>query len=372
MKNLDSGLFYKCVRCGTCKVLNTIYLPACPAGDLFGFENYYPSGKVWIGRGIIEGKIDIKNDAIRRTIFSCTTCGNCTIQCPLSHGKHLLEMYEYLRSQVIKNSSPLKPHNEVIKNIKNYNNPYGEPKRKKGEWLKEISVPNKGDVLYFAGCTSPLTSFLKKIPVFSAEILKTTLGNFKALGEEEICCGSIVLRIGDLESFSEIARKNVEIFKKLGIRKIVTTCAGCYKTLKFDYPRFVHFPFGVLHTIEVLNKHIKKFKRKNVLVTYHDPCHLGRQGGLIEEPRIILNSVASFVEMPRHGINSFCCGAGGGVRIAFPDFALKTAKKRIKEAEGTGAEFLITSCPFCSQNLSPVSSDTSIKVMELVEFLFSD
>lgn len=372
MKNFDSEMFYRCVRCGTCKLVEKVYLPACPAGDAFYFENYYASGKVWIGRGILKGKIDIKDEFVRKTLFSCTTCGNCTVQCPLSHGKHLLEMYEHLRSQAVETSTPFKPHEEAIKNIRNYHNPYGEPRRKKGEWLKEISISNEGDVLYFAGCTSPLTSFLKKIPVYTCEILKTVYRKFRVLGEEEVCCGSIVLRIGDRKYFSEIAKRNAETFKKMGIKKIVTTCAGCYKTLKFDYPRFVEFPFEVLHTLEVLKENAKNFGKKKWVVTYHDPCHLGRQGGLIEEPRKILNSIAKFIEMPRWGMNSFCCGAGGGVRIAFPDFALKTANKRIREAESTGAEFLLTSCPFCTQNLSSAGVNSSIKVMEVIEFMYKD
>lgn len=365
-------LFFRCVRCGTCKLINGIYLPACPAGETFGFENFYASGKIWLGRAFLEGKINLGDETIKKTIFSCTTCGNCTIQCPLSHGKHILEMYEFLRSEIVQNSGPFKEHEEALKNIKNYGNPYGLPRKKRGEWLKNISTGNSGETLYFAGCTSPLTSFLKDIPLLSAEIVKNVYGNVRALGEEEFCCGSIVLRTGDKKFFAEIAGKNAETFKKMGIKRIVTTCAGCYKTFKFDYPRFVSFPFQVVHTVEILKRVVKKIKVKKAFVTYHDPCHLGRQGGIIDEPREVLKSLKEvrFLEMPRHGMNSFCCGAGGGVRILLPGFAFETAKRRMEEAEKTGAEFLLTSCPFCTQNLSTVADNFSIKVMEIVEFLF--
>lgn len=372
LKDIEE-LLKTCSRCGTCKLTAQIYMSSCPAGDYFSFEAYYPSGKIGIARGLIEGKLEI-TESVADVIFSCTTCGNCTVECPMRHSENLLEIYEILRTECVSKVGFLKPHREIYQSIKDYGNPYKQPRRKRGKWTENLTSLNKGDTLYFAGCTSTLFSELTSIPSLSVKYLIEYVDGIRVLGEDEPCCGSILLRTGGIKEFSELANRNIQFFRKIGIRKIITSCAGCYKTLKFDYPRFVNSEIEVLHTTQALaEKVISKNLKSKAVVTYHDPCHLGRQGNVFDEPREIISSIRDikFVEMRRIKEYSFCCGAGGGVKSYKPEWAVENASKRIKEAENTGAEFLITSCPFCVQNLSEGAKllNSPLKVIDLLDFL---
>lgn len=377
MEHLNSirDLLKSCSRCGTCKLTAHIYRPSCPAGEHFSFEAYYPSGKIGLALGLLEGKLTV-NENFADIIFSCTTCGNCTVECPMPHGKKLLEIYEVLRAECVSKIGFRKPHQEIKESINDYGNPYRQPRRKKGKWAKELKDLRRGNILYFAGCTSSLHAELSDIPSISIKYLMESLNGIMVLGEDEPCCGSILLRTGGIGEFSSLAEKNTELFKKLGIKKIITSCAGCYKTFKFDYPRFVKFDIEVQHITQSLSGPLKEKKLRaseKLVVTYHDPCHLGRLGKIFDEPREIINSVKNveLVEMRRTREYSFCCGSGGGVKSYKPEWAVENASRRVKEAEETGATFLITSCPFCVQNLRDGAkfSNSPLRVMDLLEFL---
>ncbi|MFX1357849.1 MAG: (Fe-S)-binding protein [Promethearchaeota archaeon] len=160
---------------------------------------------------------------------------------------------------------------------------------------------------------------------------------------------------------------------------MITSCAGCYRTLKVDYVDFIEdLGIDVRHSIEFIKEllHEKNISLKNlgITVAYHDPCHTGRNAGvnpLYEEPRDILSKIATLVEMKTIKENAKCCGAGGGLKKGFPSLALEIAKSRIKEAEDTGAEYLVSICPFCYRNLYDAikALNSDIKMIDLLELL---
>jgi len=277
---------------------------------------------------------------------------------------------------------------QYIKAIKNNNNPYNEAHEKRFDWLPhDIKTDPNSKVLYFVGCTSSYRR--KEIAVATARILNAANYPFKILRESEFCCGSPILRTGDKESFLNQVNKNLDIIEKEEIETVVFSCAGCYDTFKVDYPLERDYNFTVLHTTELFNELIEnsKLELNNQVpynVTYHDPCHLRRNSepyeewdgdelkmmplvsinipekpkrcgeyGIYDSPRKLLEKIQgiNFIEMERIKEYSYCCGAGGGVKSAFPEFALNTAKTRIEEAEDTGAGIITSACPFCSSNL---------------------
>ena len=146
-----------------------------------------------------------------------------------------------------------------------------------------------------------------------------------------------------------------------------------------DYPKLIdNWEFEVVHSIEMIDELIKKGKIKisnkiNGVITYHDPCHLGRHCGVYDAPRNVIDAIRAndFVEMRRNKKYAFCCGAGGGVKSGFPDLALEIAIDRIEEAEDTGAKYLTTTCPFCLNNLKDAAKakKSSIKVVDLLELV---
>jgi heterodisulfide reductase subunit D len=196
--------------------------------------------------------------------------------------------------------------------------------------------------------------------------------------EDEVCCGSTVKRIGHMKLFDKLRKENEKRIRGTGVKRIVTACSGCYKTLKQDYPGLAK-DIEILHSTEYLARLLEEGRlrpaKKQVKVTYHDPCHLGRHTSVYDPPRTVLKSVPglTLTEMKNSRELSRCCGGGAGVKTAYPELSKKAAVRRIKEAEKTGAELLITTCPFCVQTLKAAAEETGSKmqVMELSVFLDS-
>ena len=373
----------RCVRCGTCKYTGDTYLPSCPAGERFRFEPYFASGKNFIGRGILEGELSFADPELVKILYACTACGNCQTQCPLPQAEHLVDIYEALRARAVeKGHGPLPEHRSLLSSIHQYQNPWMQPRNMKNRWTRGRKIAdiskNTSRVLYFVGCTASLDPALQNIPRATASLFEAAGVDFGILGSEEICCGSTALRIGDRQTFIALARKNADVFESLGAEMIVTSCAGCYRTLKYDYPGVVSLRPEILHSSELLFRLFsegrisfrKEFPRT---VTYHDPCHLGRLGGVFDPPRELIRSIPgiTFHEMERIREHAYCCGAGGGVRTAFPDWATDNVVLRIQEAGRTGARTIISTCPFCYQNFSAgIARDgLSIEFVDLVELL---
>ncbi len=213
-------------------------------------------------------------------------------------------------------------------------------------------------MLYFRGCTARE----KQMGIVRAtEQLLTLAGIDYHIHEDEKCCGSVLLRTGFEKEAQKQIEKNTEFLKG---EKIITSCAGCYKTLKEDYEGL-----DVIHISQLLDELIKNNKlnpvKQNLKVTYHDSCHLARHCNVFDEPRNVIESVANLVEMENIRRESLCCGAGGGVKSAYYRIASQMAESRIDQVNATGCKTLVTACPFCRLNLE----NDEIEVIDLTEFL---
>ena len=188
-----------------------------------------------------------------------------------------------------------------------------------------------------------------------------------------------MLRTGQVDIALEFMNYNIAKIRSTGATKVVTSCAGCYRTLLKDYEKFgADLGFEVYHTGELIKNLLDEGKIKikssyDKVITYHDPCHLGRHMEMYEVPREIIKQIPGiqFVEMERNRENAWCCGAGGGVKIGFPDWALNISKERLEEAKETKASVLTSMCPFCKTNLSDANEkfDMGFEVLDLVEIL---
>jgi Fe-S oxidoreductase len=213
-------------------------------------------------------------------------------------------------------------------------------------------------MLYFRGCTAREKQ--TEISKATEKLLRIAGVDFHTLDDEK-CCGSVLLRTGFFDEAQEQIKKNTETLKG---EKIITSCAGCYKTLKDDYEGL-----DVIHISQFLDELIKEGKlkpsKRDLDVTYHDSCHLGRHSNVFDEPRNVIKSVANLVEMESNRENSLCCGAGGGVKSAYPEIAGQMASSRIAQAKQTDCNILITPCPFCKLNLE----NDDLEVLDLTEFI---
>lgn len=395
LKNLsevkDAAL--SCVQCGQCRVANwpskgIFYV--CPVYNTDitpKFDPFFARGKGIILRGLFWGDLELSQE-ISDIIFQCTLCGSCYEFCFDAHNDNFefvthrwtdhVKVYEALRADLVEAGFPIESQVPMNKAMVELLNPYERDNKDKVEWTEKLDFKVKdasseqAEYLYFVGCTAALTPVIQTVAINTAEILKKLGIDFSVFGENEVCCGSVAMRTGDRNAFEAVAKKNIELFKKSGIKKIITSCAGCYRTLKKDYGERLE-NIEILHTVEflddLLNQGNISVKKLDINTTYHDPCHIGRHMGVYDAPRRILNKISNFIEIKTNREAAMCCGAGGGVRKGFPELSLEMAKNRVKEAEDTGAQYLVSTCPFCYRNLSDAINalNSDLKMVDLVE-----
>ncbi|MFW9821550.1 MAG: (Fe-S)-binding protein [Candidatus Thorarchaeota archaeon] len=395
LKNLnefkDAAL--ACAQCGQCRVANWpskgIFY-SCPVYKVNNlFEPYNARGKNLIMKGLLWGHLDLSQE-ISDVIFQCTLCGLCEEVCfnsqsenfdfPLHNLMDHVNTYEALRADLVAAGYPIESQVPMNKAMVELYNPYERDNKEKIKWTEEVDFKIKdaskedAETLYFVGCTSALTPQIKQVAIATAKIFNKLGIDFSVFGEQEVCCGSVGMRTGDRKSFGEVAEENARLFKESGIKRIISSCAGCYRTFKKDYGENLE-GIEICHSIEFLNNIINekdiKLKNLGIKTTYHDPCHIGRHMGIYEEPREILGKISDLIEMKTNRNGAMCCGAGGGVRKGFPELSMDMAKNRIKEAEDTGAEYLVSTCPFCYRNLSDAITElnSNLKMIDLVELL---
>ncbi|MBD3255692.1 MAG: disulfide reductase [Candidatus Lokiarchaeota archaeon] len=374
-----------CISCGDCREAVDITsdppkFGVCVAREHSpGFEPFFSRGKMQIIRSLWQGKLELSKD-MAEVIYQCPTCNACSEIC--SYEMDNTSLYEALRAELVEAGCGLESHEPMNKAMVTLSNPYQRDNKEKQNWIEKLdfllkdALKEKADVLYFVGCTAALTSDIQNVAVNTVKVLKKLGVDFSVLGENEVCCGSVAMRTGDRKAFDHVATKNHELFKTSGARKIITSCAGCYRTLKVDYKDILDdLDIKVYHTIEFIREVILKkdvpLKNLGITTTYHDPCHTGRHTGIYEEPRDLLKKIARLTEMETIKENAKCCGAGGGVKKGFPEFALEIAKSRVQEAEETNADYLVSICPFCYRNLSDAINalNSEIKMIDLMELM---
>jgi len=358
----------KC-HCGCCK-------DGCPIYSTMLEEQVSARGRNLIIRAYLLGIIE-PDERLARAVYHCLLCRldeeNCGARIPNA------EIYEKMRGELVElGLGPLPNHEPLIASIKNYGNPWMQPKSAREKWFKraKITPEKKADTetLYYAGCTFPLDPSIQGVPVAVAKLLELAGIKFDILGKDELCCGSTALRIGDRSLYEELSRANLE--KISDYERVITACSGCFKTMSQDYPESENSP-EIVHSVQLLRDLLndKKLipKELRAKVTYHDPCHLGRHSGEYDAPREIISAIpgVELVEMKYNRELARCCGAGAGVKTANPQISLEMAKKRVEEACETGADILISACPFCEQSLQEAVTalDKKIEVMDVSELL---
>lgn len=347
-----------CIKCGLCNI--------CPVFKVEKLESVSPRGKLIILHDIKKGKVKLDARLVKE-IYKCSVCGMCSVVCPAN--LELVELWEKVREEMVNRKlAPLPIHRKVRDITYREFNPYGGDQRKRLEWL-EFHV-GKSKTLYFAGCTASFKAH--NIAKSTARVLRNLGVEFTVLGANEFCCGSPFLRTGQKDIAKMLFTRNIKIWQREGIEEIITSCPGCYKTLKEDYPQFAEeakldFELEVKHVSSVFAEKMEKEGNIELIATYHDPCHLGRHMGVYDDPRKVIKKAGiKLVEMERSREFALCCGAGGGLRAQFKEIAIAIAEERVREALETGTNVIITSCPFCEYNLSRVGG-SRIRVFDLSE-----
>lgn len=347
---VDRRSVYKCVQCGTCRSV-------CPVFDVVGWESANTRGRMLIIKSLLEGRTP--SEDVLSSLASCTTCGICTAKCPA--GANPPEVVEAARAQLVKCGVTTEAQEKLKAAVTTSGNSFGET-RSRLHWLSDTErakLPAKADYVYFVGCFDSY-----RYPEFAKKTFEVLQRFGVTLLPDEQCCASPLLRTGFREDAEKLMQHNIEQIRKVGAHTIITSCAGCYTTLKNNYPdelRVISLPEFLAERLEELD-----LKRLDLTVTYHDPCHLGRHNEIYDAPRKVIQAICTLKEMKNIRENSRCCGGGGGVRIGYPDISLELARNRLEDVP-EGVDYIVTSCPLCVRNLRDAGGN--IEIIDIVELV---
>ena len=408
----------RCSQCSYCKwipfdqIKSLRFGLGCPSLAYNNFNSYSARGRYAVIISLTKGWSNY-TDKVKDIAYRCMNCGSCDVSCKICrYNLEPLEMTRELKAQLVKDGQTIPQLETVIDSVKKNHNTMSRPKAGRGKWAEGLAVKDlsteKAKVVFHAGCRFSYDPEQQKVARTAVKLLLKAGVDLGIMGKNESCCGGRIYDMGYRQEFKECARRNIEAWTKAGVKTVVTSCADGYHAFKRLYPE-VGGKFEVLHTVEYIDRLVKEGKlkfRKTIplTVTYHDPCHLGRQGepyvpwkgkekkiqnqiivyeprkpryngawGIYDPPRDILKSIPGIelVEMERIREYAWCCGAGGGVREAYPDFSNWTATERIEEAKTTGAQAIVTACPWCERNFSDAinTMGDKMKVLDIIELV---
>ena len=292
-------------------------------------------------------KADRVEEAVAKGLFSCTTCHKCVEVCPKGI-ETPRKAVEKLRALAVKKGLSLPAHKSLAALIESTGRSVERKEPTFLERVDEVIEPDgevRATVGFFVGC------------MFNARVVQPALDAMQVLKrngirviipKSQVCCGSPLIRTGFTGFIPELQERNIKAFTDAGVDVVLTMCAGCGSTLKNDYQT----PFRVADITEFLVElGFEEPAKVAGTYTYHDPCHLLRGQHIKEQPRTLLKAAAeTFVDLaPR------CCGAGGGVKSGQPEEAAKIGAVRAEMVKETGADYIITVCPFCEFHLHQVT-----------------
>jgi Fe-S oxidoreductase len=401
-----------CCRCSACKfipiekITGVEHSNVCPAISRYNFHSYSGGGRMGFGMGLLEGRVEY-TPKTAEVIYNCHLCGACDVSCKYGMEFDVLEPLYAMREDCVSSGRTVPAWDKLVKTMKKQGPVTVGSLGKRSEWSKGLDLKDytqeKISVVFHAGCLAATDAVAGRSAYTAVSLLKKT-GVEVGIAKNELCCGGRSYEMGYRDAALEQARLNAERLKASGAEELITGCAHCYQYFKVVYPKLgVDLGLKVLHITEYLAGLVQQGKLMptkpvEMMVTYHDPCHLGRLSdpwiewkgvrrmrhmrvydppriyrkgdkGVYEQPRDLLRSIpgVKLVEMDRIKEYAWCCGAGGGVGETNPEFAAWTAAERLDEAEATGAEALVTACPHCVRSFAGNSGD--LKVYDLVEIL---
>ena len=352
----------ECIHCGICT-------GSCPVARKANLNVRQYMREVCVG-----GKLTIHP---QNELWSCTTCATCGLRCPKE-----INPYDFLidmRSLAVEEGQIATTLRDALESIFKNGNPWGRIRSKRSEWAEGLNIKHvseEGAFLYFVGCTPAYDPRIQDVAKSLVECFKKAEVSFGTLGDEENCCGNEVYGMGEKGLFDFLVEENTKLFAKYGVKQLVTSCPHSFHSFK---TRYGQTDFEVLHHTQLLadliaNGKLTPAREVNKTVIYHDPCFLGKQHDVYDEPRRVIESIPGFklVEFERSRERSLCCEGGGGrMWIDIPGERL--AEVRVRDAVDAGAEVLATACPFCLLTLEDAvkttGSEGKIQIMDIAELV---
>ena len=337
---------YSCVECGRC----TEHCPATLTGKLLNPKEIALGTRHYLnefGPGKDEPLLG-KHLALE-AVFQCTTCGSCEFQCPV--GIQHLPLIIGLRRGAVNTGKWEDEHGtKLFLNLERNGNALGFAAAEREKFVQKNELPwfdGSQEYCLWLGCMGAYDPQGREIIAAFAEVMRALGASFGVLRRER-CTGDPARRLGNDLAFGELARTNLDTLKQSGVRKIVSICPHCVRTISNDWREYGEAP-PIEHHTEFMARHADQLPRGgSESVVYHDPCYLGRYRGVYDQPRQVLSAVARPVDPPRARERSFCCGAGGGLAFLGEEKGRRVSVERAQELAKTGAAVVGAACPFCN------------------------
>ncbi len=383
--------FSGCTRCGECLRVCETYKerdmdPIAPVVKLKEMRDHllYKYGPAWASR-LLGGKKFSRQDlfTLSEAAFRCTLCGYCTEVCPSKID--LQNMWYSIREEYATGTGEFpKGFGHIKDGVAAEGNIFNYPNVERALWVDflEEEPPHEGlrksraKVLYYVGCVSSFSPLAQDIPQAFAALLVKAGVDFTILGPEEVCCGFPLKAAGMKAQMEGLRERNIEKLTEIGADTVVFNCPSCYMTWNVEYSPFLN-GITLKHSTQFLKELLVegslKLRKKDLKVTYHDPCDLGRNSGVYESPREVLRAIPGidFREIGDNRSNSICCGGGGVLEAADPTLASEISYKTYQKFVETGADVLVVACPQCKRMFQGARKHLGgkMQVMDITELL---
>ncbi len=339
-----------CFQCGTCTA-------ACPLAD---------NTSMRVRRLIREAQFG-ETDPF---VWKCMTCAECNASCP--RGVDIVGIVRTLRGRQWRTRDVPKGLPTLLWGMYSDGNTFRLPPKQRASWMQDVKVPGKGSTLLFVGCAASYDPRAQRVARSVATLLNRAGVEYQVLGNDEVCCGEAARSVGQDALFRDLQQRNTETFHQRGVERVIAISPHSFDALKVGQsanggPEVVHYTQALAELLDA-----GKLGKASVkgTVTYHDPCYLGRHNGVYEAPRRLLElSGLKVVEMGNTRGQALCCGGGGGRMWMETDPPERTGTRRVKEAAGTGAEFLATACPYCISVFESERGSEAIPVTDVAELI---
>ncbi|MBS7623571.1 (Fe-S)-binding protein, partial [Candidatus Bathyarchaeota archaeon] len=342
---------------------------ACPVHDETNALTSSPRARLIAYRGKVNRQRGVLSMLVKRKIrredmkeiqgvlYECTLCGRCMSVCPVE--LDLVSLWKAARESLFLSGLAPAEVKGLHESITVEKNLYGLPNDSRNDWIEYESavVPRKekAETVYFVGCVTSFSGRLGGVAKATAAILNHLKEDWSLMKQEEWCCGAPLEFSGATPGLREIAEHNVQAVKSMGARKVIFNCPGCYRMFKERYPQILGYRLGFqpIHIVEYLHSMLRdpRLQPEEKLTgsaAYHDPCELGRLGGMYDEPRTVIRQyVERLAEIPENRGAGRCCGTGGVMKAILPEVAGKVGATRIRQVKSSGAELVLSACPAC-------------------------